>query len=38
MTYNELYELAKLGKTGLLPNFNGYFKWNYSVNDLMFYN
>lgn len=38
MTYNELCELAKQGKIGKLPNFVGYFKWNYAINDLIFYN
>lgn len=38
MTYNELCELAKQGKTGRLPNFIGYFNWSYSNNELMFHN
>lgn len=38
MTYNELCKLAKRGKTGLLPNFIGYFVWSYRYNDLIFYN
>lgn len=38
MTYNELCELAKLGKTGKLPNFIGYFNWSYRYNELMFHN
>ena len=38
MTYNEFCELAKQGKIGKLPNFIGYFKWSYAVDDLIFYN
>lgn len=38
MTYNEFCELAKLGKTGKLPNFIGYFNWSYRYNELMFHN
>lgn len=38
MTYSEIINIAKNGKLIKLPNFNGYFKWDYSINDLMFYN
>lgn len=38
MTYEELSNKAKEGKTGMLPNFIGYFIWDYSINDLIFYN
>lgn len=38
MTYDELCDLAKQGKTGLLPNFVGYFDWSYRYNELMFHN
>lgn len=38
MTYTEFYKIAQKGKIGLLPNFTGYFKWSYAINDLMFYN
>lgn len=38
MTYDELCELAEQGKTGLLPNFAGYFDWSYRYNELMFHN
>lgn len=38
MTYNQLTEIAKQGKLGKLPNFEGYFKWDYSAEDLIFYN
>ena len=36
MTYNELYNIVKKGKVGLLPNFKGYFKWDYADNDMIF--
>lgn len=38
MTYNNICKLAKQGKIGLLPKFEGYFKWDYSSNDLIFQN
>lgn len=38
MTYNEVLKIAKLGKTFKLPHFEGYFKWDYSINDLRFNN
>lgn len=38
MTYTDICNLAKQGKVGMLPNFIGYFKWDYVNNDLMFYN
>lgn len=38
MTYNEIHNLAKQGKVGMLPNFIGYFKWSYELNDLVFIN
>lgn len=38
MTYSKFCELAKRGKIGRLPNFIGYFKWSYAINDLIFYN
>lgn len=38
MTYTDICNLAKQGKVGMLPNFIGYFKWDYGNNDLMFYN
>ena len=36
MTYNNICKFAKQGKIGLLPKFKGYFKWDYSSNDLIF--
>lgn len=38
MTYQEIIEVTRLGKVGVLPNFKGYFRWSYAVNDMVFYN
>lgn len=38
MTYDNLQKFAQDGKIGKLPNFIGYFKWDYATNTLMFYN
>lgn len=38
MTYTQICDTAKKGKIGKLPNFIGYFKWDYSNNTLIFYN
>ncbi len=38
MTYTELCNKTKEGKLGKLPNFEGYFKWDYAINNLIFYN
>lgn len=38
MTYNKFLEFAKVGKVGKLSNFEGYFKWDYAIDDLIFYN
>lgn len=38
MTYKEIIQLAKQGKTIKLENFEGYFKWNYGTDKLIFYN
>ena len=38
MTYNEIFKLIKQGKVGLLPNFKGYFKWSYELDDVIFEN
>ena len=38
MTYKESIEKAKQGKTLMLPNFIGYFKWDYGTNSLIFQN
>jgi len=31
MKYCEIEKLIKAGKTGLLPNYVGYFKWDYAT-------
>lgn len=38
MTYKEIKPIIQQGKIGKLPNFEGYFRWNYSYNDIEFYN
>lgn len=38
MTYKESIEKAKQGKTLMLPNFIGYFKWDYNTSSLIFQN
>ena len=38
MNYEEAIKIAKSGKTLMLPNFIGYFKWNYGINDAIFQN
>lgn len=38
MTYSELCEIAKTGKVGMLPNFTGYFKWDFGNKTLVFTN
>lgn len=38
MDYNEAINYAKQGKTLMLPNWIGYFNWNYSTNTLYFRN
>lgn len=29
MTYNEIEKILKQGKIGMLPNYEGYFHWDY---------
>lgn len=38
MTYSEILEIAKKGKTVMLPNFIGYFKWDFGNKILVFTN
>lgn len=38
MTYNQLIKIVRQGNLGKLPNFEGYFKWDYAIDDLIFYN
>ena len=32
MTFKEIEHELQLGKIGLLPNYKGYFKWDYNKN------
>lgn len=38
MTYNEILKIVRQGKTAMLPNFTGYFKWDFGNKVLMFEN
>lgn len=38
MTYTDIIPIAKSGKLIALPNFQGFFKWNYNTNDVEFIN
>lgn len=38
MNYSEILEISKQGKIGMLPNFIGYFKWDFGNSILMFNN
>ena len=38
MTYSEITEIARHGKLGKLPNFIGYFKWDFGNRVLVFTN
>lgn len=38
MMYKEMINIAKQGKTCKLPNFEGYFIWDYGMNELIFQN
>ena len=38
MTYLEASKIAKNGRIVKLPNFEGYFKWDYAQNKLIFLN
>lgn len=38
MTYSEILEIAKQGKTAMLPNFTGYFNWDFGNKTLIFKN
>lgn len=38
MTFEEVIPYAKQGKYLKLPNWKGYFYWNYSTNELNFKN
>lgn len=38
MNYNEICKILKRGKVGKLPNFIGYFKWDFGNKTLVFTN
>lgn len=38
MKYEEALKIAQSGKTLMLPNFTGYFKWNFGNKELVFTN
>lgn len=38
MTYEEIIPIAKKGNIIKLPNWNGYFKWDYETERLQFIN
>lgn len=38
MTYEQIIPIAKKGSIIKLPNWDGYFKWNYAVDKLEFIN
>lgn len=38
MTYQELKEICKKGKIGLIPNWIGYIKYNFGTKQLEFQN
>ena len=36
MTYSEIISIIKTGKTAILPNWKGLFKWDYANKELYF--
>ena len=38
MSYSDIKELCRKGKTGMVPGWKGYLKWNYSEDELQFIN
>ena len=38
MTYQEIHELCKKGKTGMIPRWTGYLKWDYAKDQIYFIN
>ena len=38
MSYSEIIYHCQRGKIGIIPNWKGYLKWNYSSNELQFIN
>ena len=38
MNYQELKKVVQYGKTGMIPGWKGYIKWDYNLNELYFVN
>lgn len=38
MTYAEIKKLCRQGRWGLIPNWNGYLRWDYSKDEIYFVN
>lgn len=38
MTYLEIKELCRKGKTGIIPDWKGYLEWDYNTDTLQFVN
>lgn len=38
MIYQEIKNLVQKGKTGIIPGWKGYLKWDYNSNELYFVN
>ena len=38
MTYEEIKDICRKGKTAIIPHWEGYLKWNYGLNQLQFVN
>lgn len=38
MTFSEIEQEVKQGKTAKLPNYNGYFKWDFALNKMYMQN
>jgi len=34
MTYSEIKDICKKGKTGMIPGWSGYLRWNYATDTL----
>ena len=38
MSYSQLIEICKSGKTGMIPGWQGYIDWDFSKNEIYFHN
>ena len=38
MSYSEIKDICKSGKTGLIPGWKGYLDWDYRTNEIYFHN